>query len=141
MPRFLWMAPLLSACTTDPDKGERDSVDLTWRPCRTWCEDLVDTYAGLSAGAADTTGAPGWEAGSWDPEDYLESCTGAPETDSCDLCTGWYFTEYLQPIDVAAACDLVYRPRESQAQGMDPEQLEVAAEQCAAACDEYGLDP
>lgn len=137
----LLLVSFAAACHPDDSVRSRDSVDLTWRPCRTWCEDLVDTYGALTSSDADPTGLPGWETGTWDPDAYLASCAAAPETDSCDLCTAFYFEAYLQPARIAGACDFRYRPGPAGAAALDAATLAAREAECAEACEDYGLDP
>lgn len=115
--------------------------DLTWRPCRTWCEDLAQTYGALTtpaAGAADTT-LPGWSTGAYDPDEYIASCAAAPEDGQCETCSGFYFDGYLQPAAISASCDFVYRPGPAQAAALTADELAARTAECEDHCDDYGL--
>jgi hypothetical protein len=132
----------LAACgDKDPAGADDSGPDLTWRPCRTWCEDLADTYGALSTSASgpQDTSLPGWSTGSFDPDAYAATCVAAPEDGQCESCTGFYFTNYLQPIGVAGSCDFVYRPGPAQAAALDEATLAARASECEASCDDYGL--
>lgn len=133
---------VLSACGDKP-ADEDSGPDLTWRPCRTWCEDRADVYGQLTAtaaGAADGS-LPGWSAGAYDADAYAASCTDAPEDDRCETCSGWFFDTYLQPAGISAACDFVYRPGPAQAAALSESELAERTAECEDQCAAYGLDP
>ncbi len=131
---------MMAACGDKPATDD-SAPDLAWRPCRTWCEDRADIYGQLTAGSAGATdrSAPGWSTGDYDADEYLVSCTAAPENDRCETCTGWYFSDYLEPADIAAPCDFVYRPGPAQAVGLDADEMAAHTAECEQQCADYGL--
>lgn len=125
----------------DKHAGDDDTADYTYYPCATWC---VDTGAGYGQLTAGTEGAangslPGWSTGVFDADAYEASCATAPDDRSCEVCSGWFFEQYLQPAHIAGACDYAYRPTEAQAGGMDPGELAARLSECESTCEDYGL--
>lgn len=113
-----FLAMLLMAACGDNPANEDSDPDLTWRPCRTLCEDPADAYGQLTAGSVGATdrSASGWSTGGYNT-DAAASGTAAPEDDRCETCTGWYFSDCRESAGIAAACDFVYRPGPAQATG------------------------
>jgi hypothetical protein len=133
---------LLTSACGEKESQDADTADYSYYACATWCADIGDVYGALTTGtrAAEDGSLPGWSGGVFDADAYEASCAAAPDDTSCEVCSGWFFVEYLQPADIAGACDFAYRPTEAQAGALDPDDLAARLSECETTCADYGLE-